>query len=98
MHPEATDCGPPMALMISGMVMNGPTPIMSIMFSAVALFSESPRTSLGETSAAALGSLFCWFMSGAHQIHIQPHRPGNSRGKLPEECVSSVDVSAFAVA
>ena len=36
-------CGPPMALTISGMVMNGPTPIMSIMFSAVALQTPMPR-------------------------------------------------------
>ena len=34
-----------MAEMISGMVMNGPTPIMSIMFRAVALPRLMPRTS-----------------------------------------------------
>ncbi len=37
-----------MALTTSGMVMNGPTPIMSIMFSAVALHSPIPRMRLGE--------------------------------------------------
>src|SRR5277367_1333908 len=38
-------CGPPIALMIKGMVMNGPTPIMSIMFSAVAPPRPIPRIS-----------------------------------------------------
>ena len=32
-----------MALTINGMVMNGPTPIMSIMFRAVALETPMPR-------------------------------------------------------
>ena len=36
-------CGPPIAPTIRGMVMNGPTPIMSIMFSAVALPTPIPR-------------------------------------------------------
>ena len=40
-------CGPPAALTISGMVMNGPTPIMSIMFSVVAPASPTPRISSG---------------------------------------------------
>ncbi len=35
-------CGPPIAPTISGMVMNGPTPIMSIMFRAVALLTPMP--------------------------------------------------------
>ena len=37
-----------MALTTSGMVMNGPTPIMSIMFSAVALPRPMPRIRVGE--------------------------------------------------
>ncbi len=41
-------CGPPIALTIKGMVMNGPTPIMSIMLSAVALPSPTPRIRCGE--------------------------------------------------
>ena len=41
-HPSIA-CGPPMALNTSGMVMNGPTPIMSIMLSAVALPNPMPR-------------------------------------------------------
>ncbi len=41
-HPSMA-CGPPIAPTIRGMVMNGPTPIMSIMFSAVALLSPTPR-------------------------------------------------------
>ena len=46
-HPSMA-CGPAMALMISGMVMNGPTPIMSIMFKAVASRRPTPRISSGE--------------------------------------------------
>jgi hypothetical protein len=38
--------------MISGMVMKGPTPIMSIMFSVVADRSVSPRTNGLEASAS----------------------------------------------
>ena len=45
-------CGPPMAPTISGMVMNGPTPIMSIMFSAVALLTPIPRMRAGEEEAS----------------------------------------------
>ena len=37
-------CGPPAAAMTSGRVMNGPTPIMSIMFSVVASARPMPRT------------------------------------------------------
>src|SRR5437879_5950839 len=39
-------CGPPIAAMISGIVINGPTPIMSIMLSAVAPVTSTPRISL----------------------------------------------------
>src|SRR5579862_4760749 len=46
-HPSMA-CGPPIAATTSGMVMNGPTPIMSIMFSAVALPRPMPRIRLGE--------------------------------------------------
>ena len=45
-HPSMA-CGPPAAITISGMVMNGPTPIISIMLSAVAERSERPRISPG---------------------------------------------------
>src|SRR6516165_3175920 len=38
-------CGPPMEAMINGMVMNGPTPTMLLMLSAVAWRSPKPRTS-----------------------------------------------------
>src|SRR5579863_7990975 len=41
-------CGPPIAVTISGMVMNGPTPIMSIMLSAVALLRPTPRIRAGD--------------------------------------------------
>src|SRR2546430_183783 len=49
-HPSIA-CGPPIALTISGMVMNGPTPIMSIMLSAVALPRPIPRIRPGELEA-----------------------------------------------
>jgi hypothetical protein len=41
-HPSIA-CGPPIAATIRGMVMNGPTPIMSIMFSVVALHRPISR-------------------------------------------------------
>src|SRR5713226_6628069 len=43
-HPSM-HCGPPMARMMSGMVMNGPNPTMLVMFSAVASSTPRPRTS-----------------------------------------------------
>ena len=45
-HPSIA-CGPPITVTISGIVINGPTPIMSIMFSAVAEPRPMPRTSCG---------------------------------------------------
>src|SRR6266536_5627093 len=36
-------------------------------------------------------------MSCTHQIHKQPYRSRSSRGQLPEERVSRVDVSASAI-
>src|SRR5437764_4528414 len=36
-------CGPPIASTMSGMVMKGPTPIISVMFSAIALPRVTPR-------------------------------------------------------
>ena len=44
------DCGPPSALMRSGIVMNGPTPIMLDMFSAMACSNPKRRTN--DVSAA----------------------------------------------
>src|SRR3990172_389973 len=46
-------CGPPMAPTMSGMVMKGPTPTMSIMLSAVASFRPSPRTSFSSPGRGA---------------------------------------------
>jgi len=51
-HPATIACGPPCSD-DQGMVMNGPTPIMSIMFRAVALRRLRPRTS-GDGSCSAL--------------------------------------------
>src|SRR5580704_6157751 len=53
-HPNMA-CGPPIALTTSGMVMNGPTPIMSIMLSAVALPSPIPRMRPGELADDSVG-------------------------------------------
>ena len=39
-------CGPPIAATIKGSVMNGPTPIISSMFNAIALFRSSCRCSV----------------------------------------------------
>src|SRR3954471_22811124 len=84
-HPSIA-CGPPIALMIRGMVMNGPTPIMSIMFSAIAERRFSPRTRPG---------LFSWLMSSAQQVHIQAHRARHAVRKLPEEGITGIDIGAF---
>lgn len=46
-------CGPPIDAMISGIVMNGPTPTMLLMLRAVACTRPNPRTS---ASFSAIGS------------------------------------------
>ena len=43
-HPSI-HCGPPMAAMMRGIVMNGPIPTMLVIFSAMASSSPKPRTS-----------------------------------------------------
>src|SRR5271167_2610105 len=83
-------CGPPAALTISGMVINGPTPIMSIMFSVVAPVSPTPRISSG-----------CWagllgFMAHAQQVHVEANSAGDAERQLPEEGVAGVDVVSLA--
>src|ERR1039457_4636095 len=84
-------CGPPAAPTINGMVMNGPTPTMSIMFSVVALASPTPRISSGWSGA------LLWLMSHAQQVHVKPNGARDTERQLPEECVSRVDVVALAV-
>src|SRR5271165_1375655 len=84
-------CGPPAALMMSGMVMNGPTPIMSIMFSVVACNRPTPRISSGRARLSS-GS-----MSHAQQVHVQANRARNSKRQLAEESIAGVDVIALAV-
>src|ERR1035437_5785468 len=84
-------CGPPAALTINGMVMNGPTPIMSIMFSVVAPASPTPRISSG----CAAGLL--WFMSHAQQVHVETNSSRHAEGQLPEEGISGVQVVALAI-
>src|ERR1051325_3939261 len=51
-------CGPCMAAISAGMVMNGPTPIMFDMFSAVASSSPKRRSRWGWPEPAAAGSAF----------------------------------------
>src|SRR4051794_22565324 len=46
-HPNIA-CGPPNAVMRSGIVMNGPTPIMLVMLSAVACSRPKRRVSDGD--------------------------------------------------
>src|SRR6185312_16921004 len=89
-HPSMA-CGPPAALIIRGMVMKGPTPIMSIMFSVVACNRPTPRISSG-FAAASSGS-----MSHAQQVDVEANRARHSEGKLPEERIAGVDVVALAV-
>src|SRR5664280_1577097 len=84
-------CGPPAALTISGIVMNGPTPIMSIMFSVVAPASPTPRISSG----CAAGLL--WFMSHAQQVHVETNSSRHAEGQLPEKGISGVQVVSLSV-
>src|ERR1019366_3147006 len=79
-------CGPPAALTISGIVMNGPTPIMSIMFSVVAPASPTPRISSGWS-----GGLF-GLMSHAQQVHVETDCSGYAERQLAEEGISGVQV------
>ncbi len=65
-------CGPPMAPTISGMVMNGPTPIMSIMFSAVALLTPMPRIR-GVGGVVGLGDVvgrWSLVVGLSHKLHL----------------------------
>ena len=55
-HPRIA-CGPCMAATTSGSVMNGPTPIMSSMFSETALDRPMPRISLCWLGRSVCGSL-----------------------------------------
>src|SRR6185312_8892644 len=68
--------------------MNGPTPTMSIMFSAIALRRLIPRTSPP--------LLACWLMSRAQQVHVKAHRARHPVRQLPEERIAGIDVSSFA--
>src|SRR5271165_6826263 len=83
-------CGPPAALTISGMVMNGPTPIMSIMFSVVAPASPTPRMSSG------CGPGLLWLMAHAQQVHIKANSAGHTERQLAEKGISRIDVVTLA--
>src|SRR5271165_3471925 len=83
-------CGPPAALTISGMVMNGPTPIMSIMFSVVAPASPTPRMSSG----CCAGLL--WLMAHAQQVHIKANGAGHTERQLAEKGISRINVVTLA--
>src|SRR6516225_435201 len=84
-------CGPPAALTTSGIVMNGPTPIMSIMFSVVALASPTPRISSG------CGAGLFWFMSDAQNVDIETNRTRHAERQLAKESVRVVHEIAFAI-
>src|SRR5215470_3778825 len=64
-------CGPPIAATMSGMVMNGPTPIMSVMFSAMALLRVTPRIRRGSLIEVGAGRLAR--RSGAGRRHNTVH-------------------------
>src|SRR5271167_359885 len=83
-------CGPPAALTISGMVMNGPTPIMSIMLSVVAPVRPTPRISSGCSAGLP------WLMAHAQQGHIETNGAGHTERQLTKEGVPGVDVVSLA--
>ncbi len=64
--------------MISGMVINGPTPIMSVMLSAVACASPMPRVSFA-------GGELSGFMPHAQQIDVEADGARHSGRQLAEE-------------
>src|SRR3974390_2129797 len=84
-------CGPPAALTMSGMVMNGPTPIMSIMFSVVAPARPTPRISSGGCDASLR------LMTHAEQVHVETNCSRHTERQPPEEGIAVVDVVALAV-
>src|SRR5580765_1478307 len=97
-------CGPCMAWTISGIVTNGPTPIMSMMLSAVASRRPTSRARPGSgicgTSVIARPRSFAKprsLMSRAYQVHEQADGPGNSCRKLPGKSVRGEDVDSLAV-
>src|SRR4051812_19157967 len=83
--------------MMSGMVTNGPTPIMSMMLSAVALRRPTSRASPGTGGWGASIIESPSLMSRADQVHKQAYRAGNAGRKLTRESVSREDVDPFAV-
>src|SRR5208337_2980729 len=83
-------CGPPAAVTISGRVMKGPTPIMSIMFSVVAPASPTPRMSSG------CGAGLLRLMAHAQQVHIEANGAGHTERQLAEEGISRIDVITLA--
>src|SRR5437868_3575964 len=92
-------CGPPIAPTISGIVMNGPTPIMSIMLRAVALVSVSSRARPWPDSArGGEAAAFTLLVAGTEQVYIQADSAGHAVRQLAEERIGVVDVSPLAVA
>src|SRR5215470_9414850 len=69
-----------MAATISGSVMNGPTPIMSTMFSVVAGKSVSPRTSCGRSPAALGGFAAIELASHQQPDNGSRHQVGHGAG------------------
>jgi hypothetical protein len=63
-------CGPPIAARISGSVMNGPTPIMSSMFSATAPRSVSVRRSSGAVPSCIAPDGVCDSMRRVYPVRV----------------------------
>src|SRR5579872_3849269 len=103
-HPSMA-CGPPIALTISGIVMNGPTPTISIMLSAAALPNPMPRISPPSPAfptARLTAGCMEWIellrlVSRADDVYEQANGPGHPRGQLAEERLTGVEVRSFAV-
>src|SRR5579859_7740371 len=55
------------------------------------------RSSMPEVIICLPGTRYCLLMSGAQQIHIQPHRARNARWQLPKERIRSINVRAFTI-
>src|SRR5438132_13390725 len=89
-HPNIA-CGPPIAPTIRGMVMNGPTPIMSIMLRAVALLRVSSRARpWPDWVRGGAAGVFRLLVAGTEQVYIQADGAGHAVGQLAEKRVGVV--------
>src|SRR5207248_8897027 len=82
-------CGPPMAPTMRGMVMKGPTPIMSIMLRAVALVRVSSRARPWlDWASGGAAAAFTLLVAGTEQVYIEADGAGHTVGQLAEKSVS----------